>query len=171
MNSAPSKPKKNANRAGFRLSAARLAAIQALYEIEISGAKVEDVLKSFAEKHWRDLTLVDPDAKPNEADKARLANPDPVYLGKIVEGVRQERPRLVRELNEILTGEWTVERLDTLMRMLLFAAFYEFVYQTDVPKRVIISEYTDLSHAFFEDSEAGFSVGVLSAIAAKTRPE
>ena len=171
MTSPPSNPKKKTKRAGFRLSAARLAAIQALYEIEISGAKTEDVLESFAEKHWRDITLVDPDVKPNEADKARLANPDPVYLGKIVEGVCTEHSRFVVELDEILTGEWTTERLDTLMRMLLFAAFYEFTFQSEVPKRVIISEYTDLSHAFFGDAEASFAVGVLSTIAAKTRPE
>lgn len=171
MTSSQSKPKKKANRAGFRLSAARLAAVQALYEIEISGANSVDVLKSYSDKHWRDLSLVDPDAKPDEGDKARLANPDPAYLGKLVEGVGGERLRIVAELDEVLTGEWTTERLDALMRMVLFAASFEFIFLAEVPKRVIISEYTDLSHAFFEDNEAAFAAGVLSALAAKTRPE
>lgn len=171
MTSSTSTPKKKANRAGFRLSAARLTAVQALYEMEISGAKSQDVLNSFAEKDWRDLSLVDPDDKPNEGDKARLANPDPIYLAKLVEGVVRERIDIVKGLDQTLTGEWTTERLDTVMRMLLFAASFELIYETDVPKRVIISEYTDLSHAFFEDNEAAFAVGVLSALAAKTRPE
>ncbi|NQW00531.1 MAG: transcription antitermination factor NusB [Rhodospirillales bacterium] len=171
MTSTPKTPQKKANRAGFRLSAARLAAVQALYEIEIAGGETDDVLRSFIEKRWRDMTLFDPDSKPDEADKARLANPDPAYLTKIVEGVSLEKRHIVEELDSVLTGQWTTERLDALMRTLLFAASYEFIYQTEVPKRVVISEYTDLAHAFYEDNDASFAVGILSALAARFRPE
>lgn len=171
MTSEPKTPTKQPNRAGFRLSAARLAAVQALYEIEVAGAKTKDVLASFADKRWRDLTLHDPDLKPDEGDKARLANPDPVYLAKIVEGVGAEKTRIISEIDSILTGDWTTERLDALMRMLLCAASYELIFQTEVPKRVLISEYAALSHAFFADNEASFSAGILSSLAASLRPE
>ncbi len=159
------------NRAGFRLSASRLAAAQALYEMEVAGATPDAVLTSFMEKRWRDLTLHDPDLKPGEGDKARLANPDPAYLKKLVEGVDGNRAEIEQKIDAVLTGEWTAQRLDALMRMIMFTAAYEFIFESGVPKRVIISEYTDLSHAFFDDKEAAFSSGVLSSIAAALRPE
>ncbi len=162
---------KKANRAGFRLSAARLATVQALYEIDVAGASPDAVLSSFLEKHWRDVTLRDPDLKPEEADKARLANPDPAYLTKLVLGVDQNRTHITDAVNGILTGDWTTERLDALMRSLLFAAAFELEFEPSVPKRVLISEYTDLSHAFFEDNDARFATGVLSSLALAFRPE
>ena len=171
MTSSSKKQPQKVNRAGFRLSAARLSAVQALYEIEVAGADSESVLKSFIEKRWRDVTLQDPDLKPEDSDKARLANPDPDYLTKLVQGVVSERSRLVTELDSILSGEWTAERLDTLMRMLLCLAAFEFIFQTDVPKRVLISEYASLAHAFFEDNEASFAAGILSSLATSLRPE
>lgn len=171
MASSTEQPPKKANRAGFRLSASRLSAVQALYEIEIAGANAQDVLNSFKEKRWRDVTLSDPDLRPSDADKAKLANPDPAYLAKLVEGATRERTDLVSRLDEVLTGDWTSKRLDALMRMLLLSAAFEFLHQTEVPKKVVISEYTDLAHAFFEDNEAAFVVGVISALAAKLRPD
>ena len=144
MTSSSKKQPKKTNRAGFRLSAARLAAVQALYEIEVAGDDTDNVLSSFIEKRWRDVTLQDPDLKPDDGDKARLANPDPDYLKKLVQGVSAERSRIISELNSTLTGDWTTDRLDSLMRMLLCLAVFEFIFQTEVPKRVIISEYLDL---------------------------
>ena len=160
---------KKPNRARFRLSASRLAAVQALYEIEVSGAKTDEVLKSFLNKRWRDVTLQDPDTKPGEGDKALLTEPDPVYLKKLVVGVVSEKKRIIRDLNDILSGEWTAERLDVLMRMLLCTASFELISELDVPKRVLISEYTDLAHAFYEDNEAAFAAGILSSLTAKLR--
>lgn len=171
MTSDHPKRTKKTNRAGFRLSAARLAAVQALYEIEVAGAQLDAVLTSFLEKRWRDVTLQDPDLNPEDSSKARLANPDPAYLKKLVEGVDANRSRITEEVNAVLTGDWEASRLDALMRMILFSAAFEFIFETGVPKRVLISEYTDLSHAFFGDKEAAFSTGILGSMAAVMRPE
>jgi len=171
MTSDRPKRSQKTNRAGFRISAARLAAAQALYEIEVAGAQPEAVLTAFLEKRWRDLTLQDPDINPEDVSKARLANPDPAYLKKLVEGVVENRERISNDIDAVLTGDWVTGRLDALMRMILFAAAFEFIYEPGVPKRVVISEYTDLFHAFFEDKEAAFSTGILSSMAAALRPE
>ena len=157
------------NRAGFRLSASRLAAVQALYEIEVAGTDTDVVLKSFFNKRWREVTLQNPDTKPDEGGKARLTEPDPVYLTKLVEGVVAEKDPIFKKLNNVLTGEWTAERLDVLMRVLLCTASFELIFELDVPKRVVISEYTDLAHAFYEDNEAAFATGILSSLATKLR--
>ena len=171
MTTEPKKQPKKPNRAGFRLSAARLAAIQAIYEIDVAGAEPKGVLKSFIDKRWRDITLHDPDLNPADGDKAKLANPDPAYLTKLVEGVVADQPRIIDTLDDVLTGDWSAERLDALMRAVLSAAAFELISQTEVPKRVLISEYNALAHAFFEDNEAAFTVGILSSLAAKLRPE
>jgi N utilization substance protein B len=163
----PRKP----NRAGFRLSASRLAAVQALYEIEVAGSETESVLKFFINKRWREVTLQDPDTKPNEGDKARLTEPDPVYLTKLVEGVISKKNYIIKNLEDTLVEEWTAERLDVLMRMLLCAATFELIFELNVPKRVLISEYTDLAHAFYEDNEASFAAGILSSLATNLRPK
>ena len=171
MTTEQKKQSKKPNRAGFRLSASRLSAVQALYEIEVAGAEPGGVIKSFINKRWREVTLQDPDTKPDEGDKARLANPDPDYLTKLVKGVVAEKTRILADLDAVLTGDWTAERLDALMRMLLCVASFELIFETEVPKRVLISEYTDLAHAFFEDNEAAFAAGILSALTARLRPE
>ena len=158
------------DRSGFRLSASRLAAVQALYEIEIAGAETAGVLKFFVKKRWREVTLQDPDLKLGEGDKARLTEPDTIYLTKLVEGVVAEKDRIVKNLDNVLAGEWTSERLDVLMRMLLCTASFELIFELDVPKRVLITEYTDLAHAFYEDNEAAFATAILSSIATKLRP-
>jgi N utilization substance protein B len=160
---------KKLNRSSFRLSASRLAAVQALYEIEVAGAETECVLEFFINKRWHELTLQDPDTKPGEGNKARLTQPDPVYLTKLVVGVVAEKDRIIMGLNDILTGEWTAERLDVLMRVLLCTASFELIFELNVPKRVLISEYTDLAHAFYEDNEAAFAAGILSSLTAKLR--
>ena len=171
MTTEPKKQPKKPNRAGFRLSASRLSAVQALDEIEVVGAEPKAVLHSFINKRWREVTLQDPDLNSDEGDKARLANPDPDYLTKLVEGVVVEKTRILSDLDSVLTGDWTAERLDVLMRMLLCTASFELIFETDVPKRVLISEYTDLAHAFFEDNEAAFAAGILSALTARFRSE
>jgi N utilization substance protein B len=169
MTTEQKKQTKKPNRSGFRLSASRLAAVQALYEIEVAGAETKSVLNFFVNKHWREVTLQNPDAKPEEGNKARLTEPDPTYLANLVVGVVAEKGRIVKNLDDVLTGEWTAERLDVLMRMLLCTATFELIFEVDVPKRVIISEYTDLAHAFYEDNEAAFAAGILSSLTSKIR--
>ena len=97
----------------------------------------------------------------------------PIRLGEdsFIKGFISEKTRILGDLDSVLTGDWTAKRLNVLMRMLLCTASFELIFETDVPKRVLISEYTDLAHAFFEDNEAAFAAGILSALTAKFRPE
>ena len=162
------KPKRP-NRSNFRISASRLAAVQALYEIEVSKADTKCVLECFVNKRWFELTLQDPDIKPGEGNKARLTQPDPDYLTKLVVGVVAEKERIIKGLDSILDQEWTAQRLDILMRMLLCTASFELIFELNVPKLVLISEYTDLAYAFYDDNEAAFAAGILSSLTEKIR--
>ena len=88
-----SKTGRKTYRAAHKLSAARLASIQALYELAISGKKPELVINTFLKKYWRSVTLRDPDTKPGFGGKARLPNPDQTLLKEIVLGVTSDKKK------------------------------------------------------------------------------
>jgi N utilization substance protein B len=144
--------------AGRRRSAARLAAVQALYQIELSGAPVETVVAEFV-KHrlGRDI---DGD-NYGEADGALFAG--------LVRGAWARRADLDGMLAAALTPDWPVERLEVILRAILRAGSYELLDRPDVPARVAISEYLDIAHAFFSGKEPGLVNGVLDRLARQLR--
>jgi transcription antitermination protein NusB len=142
--------------AGRRRSAARLAAVQALYQIEIAGAPVETVVAEFL----RDG--IDPDHR-GAFDEALFAD--------IVRGATARLAELDLRIGEALTPDWPLERLENVLRAILRAGTYELAARIDVPAPVVISEYLEIAHAFFAGKEPGLVNGVLDRLARGLRPE
>jgi len=142
-----------------RRSVARLAAVQALYQIDLSGAPPAAVVAEF-QKH----------RLGREQDGENYGEADIVLFADIVNGVIARRADLDSALSGALTADWPLERLETVLRAVLRAGAYELLARTDVPARVVISEYLDIAHAFFSGKEPGLVNGVLDRIAHVLRP-
>lgn len=151
--------------AGNRRSAARLAAVQALYQMQLGGATAEDAIAQFTAGR-----ATSPVSDEESGDKS-LAPLDPGLFGSIVRGVSGGRGRLDEMISGALTTDWTVERLQLLVRLILEAGVFELTERADVPPRVAINEYVNLAHAFFDGAEPGLINGVLDAVAKSYRSE
>jgi len=141
-------------------SAARLAAVQALYQIDLSGAGSEDAL----------AMVLAGGATLDETGLA--AEADPELASIIVRGVSQASmiERLDRMIDSALAASWSVSRLEILMRAILRAGVFELLECPEVPPKVVINEYVEVAHAFFDRGEPGMVNGVLDTLAHRLRP-
>jgi N utilization substance protein B len=139
-------------------SAARLAAVQALYQQEMEGTPLPRLLKEF---HDHRLGATIEDETYHEAERE--------FFDDIVTGTDARRDDIDRLIGERLAEGWTLERLDRPMRAILRAGAYELIARPDVPVASVISEYVDVAHAFFDRRESGFVNGLLDAIAKEAR--
>ena len=139
-------------------SAARLAAVQALYQQEMEGTPLPRLLKEF---HDHRLGAIIEDAQYHSAERD--------FFDDIVIGADARREEIDALISGRLAEGWTLERLDRPMRAILRAGAYELVARPDVPIASVISEYVDVAHAFFDKRESGFVNGLLDAIAKATR--
>lgn len=146
---APGQGGKRANKRG----AARLAAVQALYQMDIGAVSLEDTLGHFAQ-HLQGGELEGEQYLPADAD----------YFLQIVKGVVAEQQRIDPLINAALTDEWPVTRVDATLRAILRAATFELLKKPDIPPKVVISEYIDIARAFFEDDIPGMVNAVLDRI-------
>jgi N utilization substance protein B len=138
-----------------RRSAARLAAVQAVYQLELNpGLEPEAVVREFSRHRFG-----------HQRDGDQYADVDPALFADIVRGVADDRERLDRAISAALTPDWPLPRLDSVLRALLRAGAYELAHRHDVPPRVSISEYTAVAYAFFTGKEPGLANGVLDALA------
>ena len=162
--------KKTGNGApGNRRSAARLAAVQALYEMDMVDADADLVLEEFLTKRWE--TAGNSQVDGADVPEMEMTEPDPVWLDELVHGVASERHELDSLIGSALSGDWTVERLEALIRVILRAGAYELKTKQKIPTAVIISEYLDVAHAFFEGGEPQLVNGVLDNLARTLRPQ
>ncbi|MGD9470659.1 MAG: transcription antitermination factor NusB [Novosphingobium sp.] len=139
-------------------SAARLAAVQALYQQAMEGTPLVQLLDEF---HQHRLGA--------EIEDERLADAEVSFFDDIVKGVDARRDEIDGLLAERLAAGWTLARLDRTMLQILRAGTYELVARADVPTASAISEYLDVAHAFFDEREAKFANGVLDAVAKAVR--
>lgn len=146
-------------RPGNARSAARLAAVQALYQREMSGDSVPKLLTEF--HHHRLGT---------EIEGAKFRDADVDFFDDVVRGVDARRSEIDRIVSENLAEGWSLDRLDRPMRQILRAGTYELLARPDIPTGAVINEYVDVAHAFYERREAGFVNGLLDAVARKLRP-
>ncbi len=135
-------------------SAARLGAVQALYQQQMEGTRLVKLLDEF---HQHRLGRVIEDEEYAEADVD--------FFDDIVGGVDARRDEIDGKLTARLAEGWTLARLDKTMLQILRAGTYELLARPDVPKASTISEYVDVAKAFFDDREAKFVNGVLDAVA------
>lgn len=140
-------------------SAARLAAVQALYQQEMEGTPIARLLKEF---HDHRLGAMIEDAQYLEAEQS--------FFDDIVTGVEARQADIDAAIVAKLAKGWSLERLDRSMRAILRAGTYELLARADVPVGSVISEYVDVAHAFFDKRESGFVNGLLDAIAKDVRP-
>ena len=146
--------------AGAARRAARLGAVQALYQLELSGGPVETVLREFLDHRLAE-----------EIEGVNLEAADRDLLAGLVRGVAAERAPLDDLLSAVLAEDWPVDRLETLLKVILRAGAYELGYRPDIPPRVTITEYVNLAQAFFDGKEPGLANGVLDRLAHELRPE
>lgn len=139
-------------------SAARLAAVQALYQMEQSGAGVEGVIAEFLEHRL---------GRPIEGDEIHEA--DPEFFADIARGVVDAQRRIDPVIERHLARNWTLSRIDATARAILRAGVYELVRRPDVPPRATIDEYVEVAKAFFDGEEPRFVNGVLDAVARDAR--
>jgi transcription antitermination protein NusB len=149
-----SKVERKANRRG----AARLAAVQALYQMEIAGTGVNDILAEF-ENHWIGREVEGAQYLPAEAG----------FFRDIVGGVLREQRRIDPLVDKVLARGWPLKRVDAILRAVLRAGAYELGHRSDIPARVVISEYVDVAHAFVDNDETGMVNAVLDHIAREFR--
>ncbi len=139
-------------------SAARLAAVQALYQMEMEGTPLARLLHEFHE-HRLGATIEDETYAEAEVD----------FFDDLVSGADARRTEIDALIAARLADGWSLERLDRPMRAILRAGAYELVARPDVPVATVISEYVDVAHAFYDKRETGFVNGLLDAIAKAAR--
>jgi N utilization substance protein B len=148
---------------------ARLAAVQALYQMELGGTGVEAVVREFAD-HRFGAEPEGPSTSETPPLDNVLAEADEAFFADIVRGVVADQATIDRAIVRRLAQGWKLERLDATVRAILRAGAFELMRRTDVPAEVVIDEYVELAKAFFDPAEAGFVNGALDAIARDVRP-
>jgi N utilization substance protein B len=139
-------------------SAARLAAVQALYQQDMEGTPLPQLLKEFHD-HRLGATIEEAEYHEAESD----------FFDDIVTGAIARRTDTDSAISSKLAAGWSLERLDRPMRAILRAGAYELIARPDVPVGSVISEYLDVAHAFYDKRESGFVNGLLDAIAKDVR--
>ena len=150
----PAAAEKKANRRG----AARLAAVQALYQMDIAGAGINDIFAEF-ESHWLGSEVEGDTYLPAEA----------AFFRDVVSGVVRDQKKLDPLIDEALSKGWPLKRIEAILRAVLRAGAYELQHRKDVPGRVVVSEYVDVANAFVDREETGMVNAVLDQIGRQFR--
>jgi N utilization substance protein B len=144
-------------------SAARLAAVQALYQQHMEGTALARLLDEF-HQHRLGRTI-DEDA----FDAAEYADAEVPFFDDVVRGVDARRDEIDALVASKLASGWSLARLDKTMLQILRAGTYELLARNDVPAPVAINEYVEVAKAFFDDGQARFVNGILDAVAKEAR--
>lgn len=139
-------------------SAARLAAVQALYQMDVSGKGVVDALAEF-EAFWIGREVEGIAFQPSDVE----------FFRNILSGVVQNQRPIDLKVDAVLTQGWPLTRIEAVLRAILRAGAYELMFRRDVPARVVISEYVDVAHGFYGDDEPGLVNAVLDSVARDVR--
>jgi transcription antitermination protein NusB len=141
-------------------SAARLAAVQALYQMETSGQGVEATIREFIAFRLG-----------GDIEGERLHKADAAFFADILRGAVETQRQLDPYLERQLAKGWKLSRIDSTARAILRAGLYELIRRPDVPCKVVINEYIDIANSFFSDDEPKFINGVLDAAARAARSD
>lgn len=139
-------------------SAARLAAVQALYQREMEATSLPRLLKEFHDHRIG-----------QEIEDAQYAEAEIDFFDDVVLGTEKYHEDIVERLTLRLSEGWTLQRLDKTLAQILRAGVYELLHRQDIPAPAIINEYVDVAHAFFDEKDAKFVNGILDAIAKDIR--
>jgi N utilization substance protein B len=139
-------------------SAARLAAVQALYQMDVAGKGLNEILAEF-ESHWIG----------GEIDGVQYEDADVDLFREILKGVLADQVAIDRDTDATLQQGWPLRRVEAVMRAILRAGLFELRGKPDVPARVVITEYVDVAAAFLGGDEVGMINAVLDRLARKAR--
>jgi N utilization substance protein B len=153
-----SEPKNKNDRKANRRGAARLAAVQALYQMDVAAKGLNEIFAEF-ESHWIGREVEGSQYLPAEA----------AFFRDIVGGVVREQRRMDPIIDDTLAKGWPLKRVEALLRAVLRAGAYELEARTDVPARVVVSEYVDVAGAFMDRDETGMVNAVLQDLARQMR--
>ena len=152
------KPAAAAEKKANRRGAARLAAVQALYQMDIAGAGINDIFAEF-ESHWLG----------NEVEGDTYLPAEAAFFRDVVSGVVRDQKKLDPLIDEALSKGWPLKRIEAILRAVLRAGAYELQHRKDVPGRVVVSEYVDVANAFVDREETGMVNAVLDQIGRQFR--
>ncbi len=137
---------------------ARLAVVQALYEMEISGKGVIEALAEF-EAHWIG----------REVDGVAHPPAETAFFRELLAGCVEKQRAIDPALDQALTKGWPLKRIEAVLRAILRAGAFELLFRPDVPARTAISEYVDVAHSFYNADEPGLVNAVLDRVARDVR--
>jgi len=160
MTRRPTERAPGGERKANRRSAARLAAVQALYQMDVAGTGINEILAQF-ESHWIGREVEGEQYLPAEA----------AFFRRLVRGVMAEQRQLDPRIDAALAVGWPLKRVEAILRAVLRAGAYELAHERDIPVRVVVSEYVDVAHAFVDREEVGMVNAVLDHLARTLRPE
>ena len=152
----PGGVERKANRRG----AARLAAVQALYQMDIGGSGLNEIFAEF-ESHWLG----------GEVEGEKYLPAEAAFFRDIVSGVVRDQKKLDPLIDDALSKGWPLKRIDAILRAVLRAGAYELEHRKDVPGRVVVSEYVDVANAFVDREETGMVNAVLDQIGRQFRAD
>jgi N utilization substance protein B len=152
------KPQAGTEKKANRRGAARLAAVQALYQMDIAGAGINDIFAEF-ESHWLG----------NEVEGDTYLPAEAAFFRDVVSGVVRDQKKLDPLIDEALSKGWPLKRIEAILRAVLRAGAYELEHRKDVPGRVVVSEYVDVANAFVDREETGMVNAVLDQIGRQFR--
>lgn len=140
--------------------AARLGAAQALYQLDVSAAAIDRVIEEFLAHRFG-----------VEIEGETLPLPDEAHFERLIRGVVKEQRAIDQGIEEALSNDWSIRRLDRTLRALLRAGFYEMIFLKEIPAGVVIDEYVNVAHAFFSGEPPKLAHGLLEAARKRHRPE
>lgn len=140
-------------------SAARVAAVQALYQMDLAGTDLNDVIAEFRVLRFGP-----------KAEDAALKDADDAFFADLVRGAVRRQREIDPLIDQQLAQGWRLERVDAILRAVLRAGVFELVERADVPVRVVITEYVNVAHAFLAEDEPRVVNGVLDKLARRLRP-
>ena len=134
-------------------SITRLVLVQSLYQMEIAGTDVNEIIDSLNSRIIFDSSE---DELINDINKSLFSN----LINEIIE----KQIIIDKEIKKLLSDDWDFNRLDKILIAILRSAFYEIIFQTNTPYKVIIDEYVEISHSFFSGKEPNFTNTILDKL-------
>jgi len=150
---------KRDKRGDIARSRARLATVQALYQMDLAETDLIEVIEEFRQPRLS-----------GSADGTSMADADQEHFAQVLRGVVKRQREIDPLIDQQLATGWRLARIDSIVRAILRAATFELIELPDVPARVVISEYIEVARAFFEGDEPKLVNGVLDQLARKLRP-
>jgi N utilization substance protein B len=139
-------------------SAARLAAVQALYQMELTGVGAEEAVHEFVEHRFG-----------SEPELGTAGEIDTEFFARLVRGVPEHQEEIDAGITQCLSADWRLTRIDSILRAILRAGAFELIAAKDVPAKAVIDEYVEVSHAFFNGDEPSFVNAALDKLAHRKR--